>query len=108
MTQTPRRAKWAIFLAATALVVYLCAVILRPFVNIIAWAIVLAITFIAIYRQLRGQREQARHNTQLLRSQAHYNALILGHRPWEMLIDNEDLARIFTSGTRGRMIPPRR
>jgi hypothetical protein len=60
--------------------------------------IVLAITFIAIYRQLRGQREQARHNTQLLRSQAHYNALVLGHRPWEMLIDNGDLARIMTSG----------
>ena len=60
--------------------------------------IVLAGTFLAIYRQLRAQREQARHNTQLLRSQAHYNALVLGHRPWEMLIDNEDLARIMTIG----------
>ena len=46
----------------------------------------IAITFIAIYRQLRGQREQARHNTQLLRSQAHYNALMIEHRPWEMFV----------------------
>ena len=50
MTQTPRLAKWTIFLAATALVVYLCAVILRPFVNIIAWAIVLTITFNPVHQ----------------------------------------------------------
>jgi len=50
LTQTPRLAKWAIFLAATALVVYLCAVILRPFVNVIAWAIVLAITFYPVHQ----------------------------------------------------------
>ena len=60
--------------------------------------IVLAITFIAIYRQLRGQREQGRHNTQLLRSQAHYNALMVERRPWEMLIDNEGLASIMSVG----------
>ena len=50
LTQTPRLAKWTIFLAATALVVYLCAVILRPFVNIIAWAIVLTITFNPVHQ----------------------------------------------------------
>jgi hypothetical protein len=60
--------------------------------------IVLAITFIAIYRQLRGQREQARHNTQLLRSQAHCNALMIERRPCEMLIDNEGLASIMSVG----------
>jgi hypothetical protein len=45
--------------------------------------LVLAVTFIAIYRQLRLQRVQMRENTKVLRSQAHYNALTLLQRPWE-------------------------
>ena len=39
-----------------------------------------------------------RENTKVLRSQAHYNALMLDQRPWEMLIDNEGLADIMTVG----------
>ena len=56
--------------------------------------LVLAGTGVAIYRQLRMQRLQIHDNTKLLRSQAHYNAMLLGQRPWEMLIENEDLARV--------------
>jgi hypothetical protein len=59
---------------------------------------VLAITFIAIYRQLRLQRLQMRENTKVLRSQAHYNALALLQRPWELLIENVGLAEIVNSG----------
>lgn len=58
----------------------------------------LAITLIAIYRQLRGQHQQIRDNTKLLRSQAHYNALMLFSRPWEIVIENEGLASIISVG----------
>ena len=58
----------------------------------------LAITFYAIYRQLRGQQEEVRDNAKLLRSQAHYNALILDQRPWEMVIADGELATIMTIG----------
>jgi predicted PurR-regulated permease PerM len=44
-TPTQRALKWTIFLGATALVVYLCLLILRPFLDVIAWSAVLAITF---------------------------------------------------------------
>ncbi len=54
----------------------------------------LALTFYAIYRQLRGQQMQILDNTKILRSQAHYNALMLLSRPWEMVIENEGLANI--------------
>ena len=56
--------------------------------------LVLAGTGVAIFRQLRMQRLQIHDNTKLLRSQAHYNAMLLGQRPWEMLIENEGLASV--------------
>jgi hypothetical protein len=37
---------------------------------------------------------QIRDNTRLLRSQAHFNALSLGQRPLEYLVDNESLAAV--------------
>jgi predicted PurR-regulated permease PerM len=52
-TSTERALKWAIFLGATAFVVYLCLRILAPFLNVIAWASVLAITFYPLHRDLR-------------------------------------------------------
>jgi predicted PurR-regulated permease PerM len=42
---TQRALKWAIFIAAAVLVVYLCLLVLGPFLNVIAWSSVLAITF---------------------------------------------------------------
>jgi hypothetical protein len=47
---------------------------------------------------LRAQQLQIRDNTKALRSQAHYNALMLDQRPWEILMDNESLARIVNAG----------
>jgi len=58
----------------------------------------LATTFYAIYRQLRIQQLQTRENTKVLRSQAHYNALLLAQRPFEMMIENESLARVVNVG----------
>ena len=58
----------------------------------------LALTFVALYRQLRAQQLQIRENTKVLRSQAHYNALMLVQRPWEMMIQNETLAGVVNVG----------
>jgi hypothetical protein len=58
----------------------------------------LAVTFIAIYRQLRTQQRQSRDNIKLLQSQAHYNALLLFRKPWEIVIENEGLASIVAAG----------
>jgi len=52
-TPTQRALKWTIFLGVTAFVVYLCLAILVPFLNVIAWASVLAITFYPLHRDLR-------------------------------------------------------
>jgi predicted PurR-regulated permease PerM len=49
----PQRAlKWGIFLGAAGFVVYLCVLILAPFLNVIAWSSVLAITFHPVHRYL--------------------------------------------------------
>ena len=50
-----------------------------------AIAVVLSVVYLAV---------QVSDNNRLLRSQAHYNALELAQGPLEMLVDNEDLARI--------------
>jgi predicted PurR-regulated permease PerM len=52
-TPTQRALKWTVFLGATAFVLYLCLRILGPFLNVIAWASVLAITFDPLHRDLR-------------------------------------------------------
>jgi predicted PurR-regulated permease PerM len=51
-TFTQRALKWTVFLAATALVVYLCLLILRPFLNVIAWSSVLVITFHPMHQHI--------------------------------------------------------
>src|SRR5512143_3555226 len=59
----------------------------------------LGLTFIAIYRQLRTQRLELLDNSKALRSQAHYNALSLVQRPWELMIENADLSRVVSAGS---------
>jgi hypothetical protein len=58
----------------------------------------LAITFVAIYRQLRTQQFEIREHTKLLRSQAHFNALSLSQRAREVLIENEGFASVMNIG----------
>src|SRR6185436_21032995 len=51
-TFTQRALKWTIFLAATAVILYLCLLIVRPFLNVIAWSSVLVITFYPVHQRL--------------------------------------------------------
>lgn len=44
--------RWAILLGATAVAIYLCAAVLRPFLDVIAWSIVLVITFYPLHRRV--------------------------------------------------------
>ena len=47
-----------------------------------AFAVVLSVAYLAL---------QVSDNNRLLRSQAHFNALSLGQRPLEMMVENENL-----------------
>ncbi len=47
-----RTLRWVIFLGAAAVVVYLCFRILAPFMNVIAWSTVLAVTFHPVHGYL--------------------------------------------------------
>ncbi len=51
-------------------------------------AIVLSVVYLAL---------QISDNNRLLRSQAHYNALSLGQRPLEMMVENENLSKVIIS-----------
>lgn len=51
-TDTQRVFKWTIFLGATAGVAYLCLRILSPFLSVITWSAVLAITFYPLHQYL--------------------------------------------------------
>jgi predicted PurR-regulated permease PerM len=51
-TFTQRALKWTVFLGATALVLFLCLVILRPFLNVIAWSAVLVVTFYPLHQRM--------------------------------------------------------
>jgi predicted PurR-regulated permease PerM len=56
---TQRALRWAIFLGATALVVYLCLRILSPLVNVIAWSTVLAVTFHPVHEYVMRKTGRA-------------------------------------------------
>ncbi len=51
-TFTQHALKWTVFLATTGLVVYFCLLIVRPFLNVIAWSSVLVITFYPVQQRL--------------------------------------------------------
>jgi predicted PurR-regulated permease PerM len=52
MTQRRNQARWLALLAATALALYLCWLMLQPFVGVLAWAVVLVIVFYPAHRRL--------------------------------------------------------
>lgn len=51
--------KWSMFIAATAGVVYLCAMMLQPFLLVIAWSVVLAILFHPLHRRIARKTDHA-------------------------------------------------
>ena len=46
------QARWLAVLVATAIALYLCWLMLRPFISVLAWAIVLVIVFYPVHKQL--------------------------------------------------------
>jgi predicted PurR-regulated permease PerM len=46
------QARWLAVLAATAIALYLCWLMLRPFISVLAWAIVLVIVFYPVHERL--------------------------------------------------------
>ena len=52
LTSTPRAVQWSVFVAAASIVVYLCLLILHPFLNVIGWSAVLAITCYPLHQRL--------------------------------------------------------
>jgi predicted PurR-regulated permease PerM len=52
MKERPIQARWIALLVATAIALYLCWLMLQPFVNVLAWAIVLVVIFYPVHRRL--------------------------------------------------------
>ncbi len=52
MTQTNRQIRWWVLLAVTAIALYLCWLMLQPFVAVLAWATVLVIVFYPVHQRL--------------------------------------------------------
>src|SRR5215210_3417096 len=46
------QARWLALLIATAIALYLCWLMLQPFVSVLAWAAVLVIVFYPVHRRL--------------------------------------------------------
>src|SRR5688572_17120070 len=46
------QARWIAVLAVTAIALYLCWLMLRPFLGVLAWAVVLVIVFYPVHRRL--------------------------------------------------------
>ena len=52
MKQQIDQARWLGVLAATAIALYLCWLMLRPFIGVLAWAVVLVIVFYPVHQRL--------------------------------------------------------
>lgn len=52
LTIAPQVLEWAVFVAATGTIVYLCLLILRPFFGVVAWSTVLAIACSPFHERL--------------------------------------------------------
>ncbi|HEX8175637.1 MAG TPA: AI-2E family transporter [Pyrinomonadaceae bacterium] len=52
MKEQRTQARWLALLVATAIALYLCWLMLQPFVNVVAWAAVLVIVFYPVHRRL--------------------------------------------------------
>ena len=64
LTIAPLVMKWVVFIAAAGAVVYLCLLILRPFLGVAAWSTVIAITCYPLHQRL------VRHNGRVALSAA--------------------------------------
>jgi predicted PurR-regulated permease PerM len=53
--QHVEQARWIALLMATAIALYLCWLMLKPFLGVVAWAVVLVIVFYPVHRRLRAR-----------------------------------------------------
>ncbi len=55
--ETPKsqQVRWAALLAATVIALYLCWAMLQPFIEVLLWAVVLAIVFYPIHRRIEAR-----------------------------------------------------
>lgn len=58
MTQRVEQARWIAVMAATAIALYLCWLMLKPFLGVVAWAVVLVIVFYPVHRRLARRIKQ--------------------------------------------------
>ncbi|MCA1601019.1 MAG: AI-2E family transporter [Acidobacteria bacterium] len=58
MAQDNRQIRWWVLLAVTAIALYLCWLMLQPFVGVLAWAAVLVIVFYPIHQRYLRERLQ--------------------------------------------------
>lgn len=58
MKERPIQARWIALLVAAALALYLCWLMLQPFVNVLAWAIVLVVVFHPVHRRLLARTQR--------------------------------------------------
>lgn len=52
MKEHRNQARWIAVLAATAIALYLCWLMLRPFIGVLEWAAVLVIVFYPVHKRL--------------------------------------------------------
>src|SRR5262245_30831835 len=52
MRDQVEQARWVAVLAVTAIALYLCWLMLRPFMGVLAWAIVLVIVFYPVHKNI--------------------------------------------------------
>lgn len=55
MTQRVEQARWIAVMAATAIALYLCWLMIKPFLGVVAWAIVLVIVFYPVHTRLASR-----------------------------------------------------
>lgn len=55
MREQVDQARWIAVLAATAIALYLCWLMLRPFIGVLAWAVVLVIVFYPVHLRLNSR-----------------------------------------------------
>jgi predicted PurR-regulated permease PerM len=65
VNQQIEQARWIAVMAATAIALYLCWLMLKPFIGVLAWAVVLVIVFYPVHERL-GRRIKRRGLTALL------------------------------------------
>jgi predicted PurR-regulated permease PerM len=58
MKERPIQARWIALLVAAAIALYLCWLMLQPFVNVLAWAIVLVVIFHPVHRRLLARTQR--------------------------------------------------